>query len=77
MTTDISAAEVRGDFVEILTYLAGQGFAEQVGSWVSDSVTNIPISGEQLISAFPEGALDGPAAEAGLFGRGVRRAVRR
>ncbi|MFE0654654.1 YidB family protein [Streptomyces sp. NPDC059534] len=50
----------------LLVYLADQGYAEQVGTWISPSVANIPLTGEQLLRAMPEGALAEAAQAAGV-----------
>ncbi|MFD9556074.1 YidB family protein [Streptomyces sp. NPDC059990] len=49
-----------------LVYLAEQGYAEQVGTWISPSVPNVPLTGEQLLGAVPDGAFAGAAQAAGM-----------
>jgi len=56
----------RDELGVLLVYLAEQGYADQVGSWVSESVANIPLSGAQLLDALPDDALAEAAGEAGL-----------
>ncbi|MFJ6798905.1 YidB family protein [Streptomyces sp. NPDC091268] len=66
MTTEPAELEPQDELGVLLVYLAEQGYAEQVGSWVSDSVTNVPLTGAQLLAALPDEALSEVAAELGL-----------
>ncbi|MFI9240841.1 YidB family protein [Streptomyces sp. NPDC053079] len=66
VTSEISYPVIRDNLGALLTHLADQGYADHVGSWVSDSVANVPVTGEQLLSALPESALAKAAGAAGL-----------
>ncbi|NEB77617.1 hypothetical protein G3I40_20720 [Streptomyces sp. SID14478] len=67
MTTEQPAVSVSGDdLTEFLVYLAEQGFADEVGSRVTASVTNKPTTGTQLRSVLDEGDLEEAAAASGL-----------
>jgi uncharacterized protein YidB (DUF937 family) len=67
VTTESAATEVTADSLgDLLMFLADHGYADQVGSWVSDATENLPITGEQLLSAIGRDSLAPAAAEAGL-----------
>ncbi|MEV4974474.1 YidB family protein [Streptomyces scopuliridis] len=66
MTTETSELPVHDLLAAFLVQLADQGYADQVGSWISDSVPNIPITGEQLLAALPESALTESAQDEGV-----------
>ncbi|MGW7317728.1 YidB family protein [Streptomyces sp. NPDC054865] len=64
MTADHAGAP--DDLEVLLVHLADHGHADQVGTWMSPDVTNLPITGEELLGALPEGSLSGLAAELNL-----------
>ncbi|MGW7029092.1 YidB family protein [Streptomyces xanthophaeus] len=66
MTTESSDLLLHDQLGAVVVYLADQGYAEQVGTWISPEVENVPITGQQLLAALPEGTLNQPAQEAGL-----------
>ncbi|MFD6878441.1 MULTISPECIES: YidB family protein [unclassified Streptomyces] len=68
MTADNAGAP--DDLEVLLVHLADHGYADQVGSWMSPEVTNLPITGQDLLGALPEGALSDLAAELNLTVQG-------
>ncbi|KUN40467.1 hypothetical protein AQJ30_07430 [Streptomyces longwoodensis] len=67
MTSESAATEVTADSLgNLLMFLAENGYADQVGSWVSDAVENLPITGAQLLSALGRDSLAQAAAEADM-----------
>ncbi|MFI5672167.1 YidB family protein [Streptomyces sp. NPDC051704] len=66
MSTDNSGTDAPDDLEVLLLHLADHGYADHVGSWMSPDVTNLPITGKELLGALPEGALGDAAAETGL-----------
>ncbi|MFC5657689.1 YidB family protein [Streptomyces nogalater] len=66
VTPEISDPVIRDNLGALLSHLADQGYADHVGSWVSDSAANVPVTGEQLLSALPESAFAKAAGAAGL-----------
>ncbi len=66
MSIDDSGADAPDDLEILLVHLADNGYADQVGSWMSPDVTNLPITGKQLLGALTEDALADAASEAGL-----------
>ncbi|MEV0992718.1 YidB family protein [Streptomyces sp. NPDC049949] len=64
---DATACPAAPDDLEVLLVcLADHGHADQVGSWMSPDVTNLPLTGTELLGALREGALSGLAAELNL-----------
>ncbi|MEU2458251.1 YidB family protein [Streptomyces sp. NPDC012473] len=66
MTTEAVSGIRSTDLGELLLYLADNGFADQVGSWVSDVTENQPITGAQLLSVLNAEGVAEAAAEAGV-----------
>ncbi|WP_405496295.1 YidB family protein [Streptomyces sp. NBC_00096] len=64
MTADNAGAP--DDMEVLLVHLADQGYADQVGSWMSPDVTNLPITGQELLRALPAESLNDLAAELNL-----------
>ncbi|MFC4912987.1 YidB family protein [Actinomadura gamaensis] len=65
MTSDASEG-LAVDVGELLLELADNGLADQVGTWVSATTDNEPITGEQLRTAMDSDELQAAAAEAGM-----------
>ncbi|MGA5497769.1 YidB family protein [Streptomyces cinereoruber] len=63
MTADNTGASAPDEIEVLLLHLADYGYSDQVGSWLSREVTNLPVTGRQLLNALPEGALSDLAAE--------------
>lgn len=66
MSTESSERLGAIDLGRFLVVLADNGFADEVGSWVSDSVENLPITGERLLGVLDRESVAVIAEEAGL-----------
>jgi len=64
--TDVTDHINADELADLLLVLAENGFADQVGSWVSDAIENQPITGAQLLDVLGAESLQEDAIEAGM-----------